>query len=52
MFGGSSNYPHFSPVTFWLSKVELVVNNVINDSLFPVVSFIAQQLYYEDKDRE
>ena len=49
--GAPTNYPHFSPATFWLSKIELVVNNVTIDTLYPVVNFIAQQFFYEDEDR-
>ena len=47
--GAPSNYPHFSPTTFWLSKTELVVNNVTIDTLYPVVNFIAQQFFLKMK---
>ena len=47
--GAHANYPHFSPATFWLSKVELVVNNVTIDTLYPVVNFIAQQFFMKMK---
>ena len=45
VYGAPANYPHFSPATFWLFKVELVVNNVTIVTLYPVVNFIAQQFF-------
>ena len=46
--GAPANYPHFSPATFWLSKVELVMNNVTIDTLYQVPNFINQQFLWID----
>ena len=46
-----TSYPHFVPATFFLSKVELVVNNVTIDTLYPVQEFISQQFLNDDSDR-
>ena len=54
--GGTSgtavtNYPHFSPAVFWLTKIELVINNITVDTLYPTSNFVAQQFFFEDEDR-
>ena len=47
----STNYPHFVPATFWLTKVELVINNVTIDTLYPLQVWTAQQFFNDDEDR-
>ena len=49
--GDATNYPHFSPASFWTSKIELVVNNVTIDALYAVSTFVNQQFFFEDEDR-
>jgi hypothetical protein len=49
--GAPTSYPHFVPATFFLTKVELVVNNVTLDTLYPVQLFTAQQFFENDEDR-
>ena len=49
--GSVTNYPNFSPAVFWTTKIELVVNNVTIDTLYPTSNFIAQQFFNEDEDR-
>ena len=49
--GSVTNYPNFSPAVFWTTKIELVVNNVTIDTLYPASNFIAQQFFNEDEDR-
>jgi len=49
--GTVSNFPNFSPATFWMQKIELVINNVTIDTLYPVQLFISQQFFFEDEDR-
>ena len=46
-----TNFPHFVPFTFALNKVELVVNNVTVDTLYPIQNFISQQFLNDDEDR-
>ena len=46
-----TNYPQLVPATFFLSKVELVVNNVTIDTLYPIQLFISQQFLNDDEDR-
>ena len=46
-----TSYPHFSPATFWTTKIELVVNNVTIDTLYPVSNFVNQQYFNDDNDR-
>ena len=46
-----TNYPHFVPATYWLTKVELVINNVTIDTLYPLQQFTAQQFFNDDNDR-
>ena len=47
----STNYPHFVPATFWMSKIELVINNVTIDTLYPLQLWTAQQFFNDDEDR-
>ena len=49
--GTVTNYPHFNPAVFWTTKIELVVNNVTIDTLYPVSNFVNQQFFFEDEDR-
>ena len=49
--GTVTSYPHFSPATFFLSKVEVVVNNITIDTLYPIQQFTAQQFFNYDEDR-
>ena len=49
--GTVTNFPHFNPATFWTTKIELVVNNVTIDTLYPVSNFVNQQFFFEDEDR-
>jgi len=47
----ATSFPHFNPATFWFTKIELVVNNVTVDTLYPLQEFITQQFCFEDEDR-
>ena len=49
--GTVTSYPHFNPATAWTTKIELVVNNVTIDTLYPVSNFVNQQFFFEDEDR-
>ena len=49
--GSVTNFPNFNPATFWMQKIELVINNVTIDTLYPVQLFISQQFLFEDEDR-
>ena len=49
--GSVTSFPHFSPASFFTTKVELVVNNVTIDTLYPVSNFISQQFFNHDEDR-
>jgi len=49
--GTVTSYPHFSPATFFLTKVEIVVNNITIDTLYPIQQFTAQQFFNDDNDR-
>jgi hypothetical protein len=49
--GTATSYPHFSPATFFTTKVEIVVNNITIDTLYPVSNFVSQQFFNDDNDR-
>ena len=46
-----TNYPHFVPAHFFLTKIEIIINNVCIDTYYPLQQFIATQFQYEDEDR-
>ena len=46
-----TSYPHFSPATFFPTKVEIVINNITIDTLYAVSNFVAQQFFNHDEDR-
>ena len=46
-----TNYPQFVPATYFLNKVELVINNVTIDTLYPLQLWISQQFLNDDEDR-
>ena len=49
--GTATSYPHFSPATFFTSKVEIVINNITVDTLYPLSNFVSQQFFNDDSDR-
>jgi len=49
--GTATSYPHFSPATFFTSKVEIVINNITVDTLYPLSNFVSQQFFNHDEDR-
>ena len=49
--GTVTSYPHFSPATFFTQKIEIVVNNITIDTLYPLQQFTAQQFFNYDEDR-
>ena len=49
--GDATSYPHFVPAHFFTSKIELVINNVTVDTLYPLQQFLSSQFNFEDEDR-
>jgi hypothetical protein len=47
--GGTSN--RLSPAWFWWQRVELVLNGVIVDTLYPTQQFFLNQILYDNPDR-
>jgi hypothetical protein len=47
--GGTSN--RLSPAWFWWSRIELVINGVIVDTLYPTQQFFLNQILYDNVDR-
>ena len=51
MSGSDASFPCMSPAYFWFSRIEIAVNNVVMDTIFPDEQFIRHQLYYNNEDR-
>jgi hypothetical protein len=49
--GSVANYPNLNPAFHWFTRIELCMNNVVIDTLYPDAQFILSQLMYEDMDR-
>jgi hypothetical protein len=49
--GSVTNFPNLNPVFYWFSRIELVMNNVVIDTLYPDAQFILNQLMFLDEDR-
>ena len=49
--GSVTNYPNFSPAFFWFTRIEIVINNNVIDTLYPSQQFIQNQLFNSDEKR-
>ena len=49
--GSVINYPNLNPAFHWFTRIELCLNNVVVDTLYPDAQFILNQLFYDDEDR-
>jgi len=49
--GSVTNYPNLNPAFHWFTRIELCLNNVVVDTLYPDAQFILNQLFYDDEDR-
>jgi len=49
--GDAENTTRFAPASFWLQKIEVVINNVTVDTYYDVEQFLKQQLFFGDEDR-
>lgn len=50
--GPIANYPRFTPVDFWHTRIEIIINNNIIDTLYPTLNFIERNLYELDDYRK
>lgn len=48
---GVSTQGRFSPALFWHSRLELVVNNTVIDTIYPLQQFLTHQLFNKDEIR-
>jgi hypothetical protein len=46
-----ASYPNLNPAFHWFTRIELCMNNVVIDTLYPDAQFILSQVMYEDEDR-
>ena len=46
-----STLPVLNPAFYWFSRLEILINNVVMDTIYPDSNFIFNQLYYADEDR-
>ena len=44
-------YPHYNPACFWATRIELVINNSVIDTHYPIEQFIHTQLFNDDQKR-
>lgn len=42
----------FSPAIFWHTRLELVINNVVIDTIYPLQQFLTHQLFNKDEVRK
>ena len=42
---------HFVPTWFWFTRIELAVNNIVVETLYPTEQFLRNQLYEYDEQR-
>jgi len=48
----SRNYPNFNPAFHWFSRIEVVQNNQILDTIYPHSNFLQHQLFITDEERQ
>lgn len=46
-----TNYPHFVPASFWFTRLEVVINSQVVDTIYGNEQFLLKQLAFEDEDR-
>ena len=49
--GSVANYPNFVPNFFWFTRIEIVINNNVIDTIYPSQQFIHNQLFCSDEKR-
>jgi hypothetical protein len=49
--GDATNYPRFSPASFWASRIEVVINGTVVDTIYNTQQFVMKQLSQENEDR-
>ena len=49
--GSVSNFPHFAPAYWFFSRIEILQNQNVIDTIYPTQQFILQQFLEEDQDR-
>ena len=47
----NGTYPILNPAYFWFSKLEILINNNVIDTIYPDHQFILSNLYSSDEDR-
>jgi len=49
--GTNSTSPRYTPAYFWFTRIEIVQNNVVIDTIYPGQQFISNQLFNFDEQR-
>ena len=49
--GTVTSYPHYTPAFFWTTRIEVVINNNIIDTVYPSQQFLMNQLFNRDEQR-
>jgi hypothetical protein len=47
---GGTN-PRYNPASFWHTRIEVVINNTVVDTIYPIQQFIHNQLFNDDPKR-
>ena len=46
------NTPDFNPALFWTTRIEIVFQNNVIDTIYPLAQFITEQLFQRDDERK
>lgn len=46
------NTPEFNPAIFWTTRIEIVFQNNVIDTIYPLAQFVHQQLFQRDDERK
>ena len=50
-YTNSSPYPHYNPAIFWFTRLEIVINNTVIDTVYPIELFLHEQMFQQDEKR-
>lgn len=50
--GIAGGAPYFSPSTFWNTRIEIVIQNQVVDTIYPLANWLNHQLFQQDEQRK
>jgi hypothetical protein len=50
--GLTSGTARYTPAWYWFSRIEITINNIVIDTIYPTQQYLSHQMFYEDLKRQ